>query len=168
MPPKDRWFIEPNVRGKVALCLRPMFGVLAGRVSPTRPPKDAFATRRCLYQFQVMPFGLCNAPATVERLMETVLAGLQWDICLIYLDDVIIYGKNVDEMIRNLSLVFDRLSLRVWNSNLENVDYLLERWSIWAMWCQRRVYQQTQRKSKLLKHGPNQQRNWAQILHWFL
>jgi hypothetical protein len=31
--------------------------------------------------------------------METVLAGLQWDICLIYLDDVIIYGKNFDEMI---------------------------------------------------------------------
>jgi hypothetical protein len=56
------------------------------------------------------PFGLCNAPATFERLMETVLAGLQWDICLIYLDDVIIYGKNFDEMIRNLSLVFDRLS----------------------------------------------------------
>jgi hypothetical protein len=42
--------------------------------------------------------------------METVLAGLQWDICLIYLDDVIIYGKNFDEMIRNLSLVFDRQS----------------------------------------------------------
>jgi hypothetical protein len=57
--------------------------------------KTAFATRRGLYQFQVMPFGLCNAPATFERLMETVLAGLQWDICLIYLDDVIIYGRNL-------------------------------------------------------------------------
>ena len=141
----------------MVLCPRPMFGVLAGRVSPTRPPKDAFATRRCLYQFQVMPFGLCNAPATVERLMETVLAGLQWDICLIYLDDVIIYGKNVDEMIRNLSLVFDRLSsaglkLKPRKCRLfaREVEYL-------AMWCQRMVYQQTQRKSKLLKHGPNQQ-----------
>ena len=77
---------------------------------PKDRPKTAFATRRGLYQFQVMPFGLCNTPATFERLMETVLAGLQWDICLIYLDDVIIYGKNFDEMIRNLSLVFDRLS----------------------------------------------------------
>jgi hypothetical protein len=126
----------------VVLCPRPMFGVLAGRVSPTRPPKDAFATRRCLYQFQVMPFGLCNAPATVERLMETVLAGLQWDICLIYLDDVIIYGKNVDEMIRNLSLVFDRLS----SAGLKLKP--------WAMWCQRRVYQQTQKKIETVKTWP--------------
>ena len=55
---------------------------------PKDRPKTAFATRRGLYQFQVMPFGLCNAPATFEWLMETVLAGLQWDICLIYLDDV--------------------------------------------------------------------------------
>jgi hypothetical protein len=47
----------------------------------------------------------------------------------IYLDDVIIYGKNFDEMIRNLSLVFDRLS----SAGLK-LDYLLERWSIWAMW----------------------------------
>ena len=52
--------------------------------------KTAFATRPGLSEFRVMPFGLKGAPATFERLMETVLAGLQWDICLIYLDDVIV------------------------------------------------------------------------------
>ena len=57
-----------------------------------------------------MPFGLCNAPATFERLMETVLAGLQWDICLIYLDDVIVYGKDFNQMVENLTKVFDRFS----------------------------------------------------------
>ena len=57
-------------------------------------PKTAFMSRRGLYEFKVMPFGLCNAPATFERQMETVLAGLNWDICLIYLDDVIILGRD--------------------------------------------------------------------------
>lgn len=46
--------------------------------------------------------------------METVLAGLQWDICLVYLDDIIIMGKTFDEMMVNLGRVFDRL----WSAGL--------------------------------------------------
>ena len=65
-------------------------------------PKTAFITRKGLFQFRVLPFGLCNAPATFERLMETVLAGLQWDICLIYLDDIITFGKSFEEAVENL------------------------------------------------------------------
>ena len=56
-----------------------------------------------------MPFGLCNAPATFERLIETVLAGLHWQICLIYLDDVIVIGKTFEDMIKNLSVIIERL-----------------------------------------------------------
>lgn len=78
-------------------------------LDPADKNKTAFATRRGLFQFRVMPFGLCCAPATFERLMETVLAGLQWDICLVYLDDIIIMGKTFDEMMVNLGRVFDRL-----------------------------------------------------------
>lgn len=78
-------------------------------MSPDDRSKTAFATRRGLYQFKVMPFGLCNALATFERLMETVLRNLQWDICLVYLDDIIVVGNTIEDMIQNLTLVFDRL-----------------------------------------------------------
>ena len=55
-----------------------------------------------------MPFGLCNAPATFERPMESVLSGLQWQICLIYLDVIIVAGKTFEDMVNNLGLKFDR------------------------------------------------------------
>jgi DNA-binding LytR/AlgR family response regulator len=56
-----------------------------------------------------MSFGLCNAPAIFERLMETVVTGLQWDIYLIYLDDVIVFGKSFEDMLKNLFAVFERM-----------------------------------------------------------
>jgi hypothetical protein len=71
--------------------------------------KTAFATRSGLYEFWVMPFGLKGAPATFERLMETVLAALQWDICLIYLDDVIVLGRSFKDIVINLRKAYDRL-----------------------------------------------------------
>jgi hypothetical protein len=55
-------------------------------VEPKDSPKTAVATRKGLYPFQVMSFGLYGALATLQRFTETVLAGLQWDICLRYLD----------------------------------------------------------------------------------
>ncbi|GBM89899.1 Retrovirus-related Pol polyprotein from transposon 297 [Araneus ventricosus] len=59
--------------------------------------KTAFVTSDGLYEFKVMPFGLCNAPATFERMMDTVLRGLKWNICLCYLDDIIVYAPNFQE-----------------------------------------------------------------------
>lgn len=59
--------------------------------------KTAFTTPDGLFEFNVMPFGLCNAPATFERFMDTVLRGLKWEICLCYVDDVVIFGRTFDE-----------------------------------------------------------------------
>ena len=71
--------------------------------------KTAFATHSGLFQFKVMPFGLCNAPATFERLMDRVLQGLRWSRCLVYLDDIISFGTTFLDALDNLTLIFERL-----------------------------------------------------------
>ena len=69
----------------------------------------AFSTPNGLFEFKVMPFGLCNAPAIFQCLMDLVLAGLQWSSCLVYLDDIIILGKDFKSHLENLSLVLQRI-----------------------------------------------------------
>ncbi|GBO01261.1 Retrovirus-related Pol polyprotein from transposon 17.6 [Araneus ventricosus] len=71
--------------------------------------KTAFTTGQGLWQFKVMPFGLCDAPAAFERLMETVLRELSSEACLVYLDDIIIIGRTFQEHLNNLCKVFKRL-----------------------------------------------------------
>ena len=69
---------------------------------PEDKEKTAFSTGQGLCQFTVMPFGLCNAPATFERLMESVLRGLTHEASLVYLDDVIVVGHKFHEQLDNL------------------------------------------------------------------
>ena len=72
--------------------------------------KSAFVIPSGLYEWNVMPFGLCNAPSTFARLMELVLKGLHWKICLIYLDNVIVMGRTFEEELERLKQVFGRLA----------------------------------------------------------
>ena len=83
--------------------------LLAGPDRGGRSTKDRLLHSRGPFQFKVMSFGLYNAPATFQRLMDLVLAGLQWLHCLVYLDDVIVLGRTFDENLRNLESVFRRL-----------------------------------------------------------
>lgn len=72
--------------------------------------KTAFITPDGLYEFKVMPFGLCSAPATFQRLMDTVLAGLKWQICLVYLDDVVVFASNFSDHMKNSGRYWTQLS----------------------------------------------------------
>ncbi|CAH8628181.1 unnamed protein product [Schistosoma guineensis] len=78
-------------------------------VRPQDRKKTAFVVPNGLYEFQVMPFGLTNAPATFQRLMQTVLQGLVPHQCLIYLDDIIIYGNTPEQHNANLKAVLQRI-----------------------------------------------------------
>ncbi len=67
--------------------------------------KTAFVTHSGPYEFTVMPFSLCNTPATFQRLMETVLANLIRDKCIVYIDDILVVGERLGDHLRNLERV---------------------------------------------------------------
>ena len=78
-------------------------------MDPDSADRTAFISAEGLYQFKVLPFGLCNAPATFERLMESVLAGLHWTTCLIYLDDIIVFADSFEQHLSRLDEILCRL-----------------------------------------------------------
>jgi hypothetical protein len=75
---------------------------------PSDKERTAFSTRQGLWQFTVMPFGLCNAPAMLECLMESILWGLTYEACLMYLYDLIVVDWTFQEQLDKLQKVFQR------------------------------------------------------------
>ena len=72
--------------------------------------KTAFSTHLGLYEFTRTPMGVSNAPATFQRLMETVLNGLDMTIAIIYIDDIIVPGRTFEQAAAGLEKVLKRLS----------------------------------------------------------
>jgi len=71
--------------------------------------KTAFVTRKGQWRFKVLSFGLANAPSQFARIMELVMSGLTFDVCLVCLDDILVFSKTFDEHLNRLATVFDRL-----------------------------------------------------------
>jgi len=79
------------------------------KVHPRDVNKTTFTCHRGTFRFPRMPFGLTNAPATFQRLMDTVLMGLNFEICLAYLDDIILYSRDLSSHLDRLRQLFQRL-----------------------------------------------------------
>ena len=83
------------------------------RVHPASQEKTAFVTHQGLYEFCVMPFGLCNAPAVFQRLMQRVVMGLNPEdgsaFVSVYLDDVLVFSRTLEDHLKQLDLVISRL-----------------------------------------------------------
>ncbi|XP_062416267.1 uncharacterized protein LOC134107922 [Pungitius pungitius] len=78
-------------------------------MDPQDREKTAFTTPLGLFEFERMPFGLCNAPATFQRLMQQCLSGQMAESLLVYLDDIIIYSPDFSSHLQHLDEVIQRL-----------------------------------------------------------
>ena len=124
-------------------------------LSPQDRDKTSFAIPGVgTFRFRVMCFGLKNAPSSFSRLMEIVLRGLQFDKCLVYLDDIIVMGENFDSALENLKLVLLRfreanLKLKVSKCKLfqKEVVFLGHQVSEAGITCD-------PQKTKIIKHWP--------------
>ena len=79
------------------------------QVAPQDRDKTTFICPRGMYRYRAMPFGLCNAGSTFQRLMDVVMSGLHLDVCLVYLDDIILFSRTVDEHLERLVRLLGRL-----------------------------------------------------------
>ena len=71
--------------------------------------KTAFVTQDGLYQFEVLPMGLMNAPPTFQRLMHNIIGYNRWDYTAVYLDDIIIFSDSFDQHVKHLQEIFQIL-----------------------------------------------------------
>lgn len=96
-------------------------------LDPETRDKTAFTTHKGLFEFIRMPFGLCNAPATFQRVMQSVLAGLEWKCCYVYIDDTLVASETFEEHLEHLRAVL--LRLRKAGLSLRNASFCIKRCS---------------------------------------
>lgn len=101
--------IDALAQAKFFCALDLSAGYMNVPMDPESRSKTAFVTRSGLYEWTRMSFGLVNAPSTFQRLMEYVLHNCHWSIAMVYLDDILVYGKTVEETMNNLEEVLLRL-----------------------------------------------------------
>lgn len=93
-------------------------------MDPKHKEKTAFSTNKGHFEFTRMPFGLKNAPATFQRAMNNILGDYIGKICYVYLDDIVIVGRNLNEHLKNLALVLKRLSEFNLKIQLDKCEFL--------------------------------------------
>ncbi|GBN33683.1 Transposon Ty3-I Gag-Pol polyprotein [Araneus ventricosus] len=96
--------------------------------------KTAFICPFGTYKYLCMPFGLRNAPATFQRLIDKFRAGLKNVFALSYLDDIIILSETFDQHINDLQIVFERLSLFKLHDNREKCHFACDRVKYLGHW----------------------------------
>lgn len=93
-------------------------------MDPSDIPKTAFNVEHGHFEYLRMPMGLKNSPSTFQRVMDNVLRGLQNEICLVYLDDIIVFSTSLQEHMINLEKVFQRLRESNFKIQMDKSEFL--------------------------------------------
>lgn len=70
-----------------------------------------------------MPFGLLNAPATVQRALDIILSNFRWQTCLVYLDDVVIFSRTLYDHLKNVDDILSALGKSGISPNFEKCEF---------------------------------------------
>ncbi|GBG61004.1 hypothetical protein CBR_g18600 [Chara braunii] len=92
-------------------------------IRPENQHKTAFQTRYGLYEFVVMPFGLCNAPGTFQHAMNRIFHEYLDKFVIVYLDDIVIFSKTVEEHVTHLDKVLSLLRQHKFKINGEKCEF---------------------------------------------
>ena len=86
--------------------------------------KTAFTVENVHYEYTGIPFGLKNAPATFQRLMDKILMKYLHKFCFIYMDDIVICSKSLQEHLQHIKLIFDELREHGLKMQLDKSEFL--------------------------------------------
>lgn len=93
-------------------------------MNPEDIQKTAFNVEHGHFEFLRMPMGLKNSPSTFQRVMDNVLRDLQNVVCLVYLDDIIVFSVSLQEHMVNLEKVFKRLRESNFKIQMDKSEFL--------------------------------------------
>ncbi|GBN46857.1 Retrovirus-related Pol polyprotein from transposon opus, partial [Araneus ventricosus] len=134
--------------------------------------KTAFICPFGTYKYLRMPFGLRNAPATFQRLIDRFRAGLKNVFALSYLDDIIILSETFDQHINDLQIVFERLSLFKLHANREKCHFACDRVKYLGHWITANGIEVDQEKVSAIQKIPvptnvKEAQSFLQTCSWF-
>ncbi|GFW44293.1 retrovirus-related Pol polyprotein from transposon 297 [Trichonephila clavipes] len=141
-------------------------------VNPADQDKTAFVCPFGTFRYKRMPFGLRNAPATFQRLMDQFRNGLPNVNILVYLDDIVVLSETFEQHIEDLRMVFDRLKKFKLCANREKCKFVCSRVKYLGLWITPKGIEVDQDKIAAIQNIPSpsnlkQLQSFLQTCSWY-